>query len=107
MTKAITAKGVDLPDKKRGTPPMSKQAMYSKIASHGDYLIEKLLTECESKNPSIRLWAIKTLINKVLPELTEADIKSDGEQVFIPLIKLHEIRRNISDSEDSQPNKTD
>lgn len=85
--------------------PMSKQAMYMKIAHKADYLIEKLLEECESKNPSTRIAALRTLINKILPDLTESDIKSDGEQVFIPLIKLHEIRRNNSDSEGSQPNQ--
>jgi hypothetical protein len=104
MTKAITAK-----DKGSSTnpPALSRNKMYGMIASRGEELINKLWAETESKNPSTRIAAIRTLINKVLPDLTEADIKSDGEQVFIPLIKLHEIRRNISDSEDSQPNKTD
>jgi len=101
--KAIT-KLQDLPAKKKGTPPMSKQAMYSKIASHAEYLITRLLEECESENPSIRIGALRTLINKVLPDLTEADIKSDGEQVFIPLIKVNEIRRDNSDNQDQQSN---
>jgi len=78
--------------------------MYSKIASHAEYLITRLLEECESENPSIRIGALRTLINKVLPDLTEADIKSDGEQVFIPLIKVNEIRRDNSDNQDQQSN---
>ena len=78
--------------------PMSKQAMYMRIAHKAPWLIDKLIEECESRNPSIRIAALRTLINKVLPDLTEADIKSDGEQVFIPLIKLHEIRRDNSNT---------
>lgn len=91
------SKKTDLQEVKGG-PPLSKQAMYSKIASHGAELIEKLLMETESKNPSVRIAALRTLINKVLPDLTEADLKSDGEQVFIPLIKLNEIRRDNSNN---------
>lgn len=90
------------------TPPpktLSRRQMYGMISSKGEELILKLWAETESKNPSIRIAALRTLINKVLPDLSEADIKSDGEQVFIPLIKLHEIRRNNSNTEDSQPNQ--
>lgn len=88
-------------------PTLSRNKMYGLISSRGEELIAKLWAETDSKNPSVRIAALRTLINKVLPDLTEADIKSDGEQVFIPLIKLHEIRRDNSDSEGSQPNQAD
>lgn len=97
MTKAITTK--DTPIQSSTPPaPMSKQAMYMKIAHKADYLIDKLLEECESKNPSTRIAALRTLINKILPDLEESDIKSDGERIFIPLIKVNEIRRDNSDN---------
>lgn len=82
----------------RPPPPktLSRRELYGKIAISGEYLINKLLEECESKNPSIRIAALRTLINKILPDLEESDIKSDGERIFIPLIKLDEIRRDNS-----------
>ena len=54
---------------------MSKQAIYSMISSHSKELVSGLieLTKDESKN--IRLQAIKTLLNKIVPDLKEADVK--------------------------------
>lgn len=77
----MTKKAGDLPDIKGGTP-VSRQAMYSMIAAHGPMLIRKLIAETESKNPSIRIAALRTLINKILPDLDETSlVGKDGEEL--------------------------
>lgn len=48
--------------------PISKQAIYSKVASRIDGVIDRLFELAESKNDSVALGACKTLINKVLPD---------------------------------------
>ena len=74
-------KKTDLQEKK-GTPPISKQAAYSKAASHFvesfDVILDVMRT---SKNPSDRLDAARTIINKVIPDLKATDLTSDGEKV--------------------------
>ena len=64
---------------KKGTPPVSKQIAYSKAASHFmeafDTIVEVMRN---SRNPSDKLGAARTIINKVIPDL-KAESLSDGE----------------------------
>ena len=62
--------------------PISKQAMYSKIASHSDEIIDRLLELAKSSNDNVALGACKTLLGKALPDMktVELDIGDMVEQ---------------------------
>jgi hypothetical protein len=70
---------------KGGTKPMSKQAIYSKIASHAEDIINKLLEDTNSNVPSVRVSALKTLINKIVPDLKSHDVDFGDSAVKILL----------------------
>ena len=46
------------------------------ISSHSKELINGLIELAKDENKNIRLQAIKTLLNKIIPDLKEADVKN-------------------------------
>jgi hypothetical protein len=70
-------------------PTVSKQAAYVKVASNFneaiDVLIEVMRT---SNNPSDRIAAAKTIINKVVPDIKANELTDDGAKTLGGLIKL-------------------
>ena len=85
----LKPKSDNSPQDKRGAgKPMSKQAIYSMVSSRSRELIEKLFELSESNNQPIRLGALRTLINKVLPDLKVTELQGDEDRplgvVFLP-----------------------
>lgn len=78
----------DLPEKK-GTPPISKQVAYSKAASHFmeafDTILEVMRT---SRNPSDKLGAARTIINKVIPDLKAESLVDDEGNTYKVLLDI-------------------
>lgn len=73
----------------KGTPPINKQAAYSKAASHFmeafDTILEVMRT---SRNPSDKLGAAKLIINKVLPDLKSVEVESDtATRILLDFLK--------------------
>lgn len=98
----------ELPEKPKGHSPMSKQAMYNMVASRGRELIEGLFEDTYSKNPTVRISARKTLINKILPDLKATElVDNEGKPVPIYTIMANVIQRNNSHQEDSQLTEKD
>ena len=57
----------------------SKQAMFSKISSRSDEIIEGLFELAfNSRQEAVKMGALKILINKVMPDLREVQI--DGNE---------------------------
>jgi hypothetical protein len=67
------------------TPPpktLSRNELYGLISTRGDYLISKLFEDCESNNPSIRIAALRTLLDKILPSLKATELSGkDGDEL--------------------------
>lgn len=83
----------DLPEQK-GTPPVSKQVAYSKAASHFYEAFDTILDVMRtSGNPSDRMGAARTIINKVVPDLKATEFTDeDGKSLFS--ILLSSIKKN-------------
>jgi len=61
--------------------PMSKQAMFSKISARSDEIIDELFKlALGSKQPAVRLGALKTLINKILPDLKVTELQGNEDK---------------------------
>lgn len=74
-------------ERKTGGVP-SKQAIYTKIASNSNKIIEVLLESLDSRNPSVRLGAAKILINKIVPDLKAVEWSTDEKKpIAIQIIK--------------------
>jgi len=72
------------PEASKNTPPLliSRKTMYLMIAHRSKEIIEKLFIETDSNNPSIRIAALRTLLNKVLPDLkAEQLVDEEGKQI--------------------------
>ncbi len=76
------------PQSKRGGGPMSKQAIYSKVSARGDELIDKLFELTESRNEPIKLGALKTLINKILPDLKVTELQGEVDKLQMGVVIL-------------------
>lgn len=63
--------------KSPGVTP-NQAALYQKIASKSDKIIDKLFQLLESTNESIALGAANTLIDKILPSLKATEHKGEG-----------------------------
>lgn len=87
----------NLPGKSKGNSPISRQAAYSKAASHFPRALEVIAEALESRSPNVRFGAARLVYETVLPQKFVQELQTEkGESLMIPLIKLNEIRRNNS-----------
>ena len=76
--------------------PMSKQAMFSKVSSRANDIIDELfeIAFSTTRQPAVKLGALKTLINKILPDLKVQEIVGDEDRpvsvIVLPEEKLNE-----------------
>ena len=62
--------------KKRGTP--SHIEIYNRIAAHSGDIVNNLFELTKSRNENIRLGALNTLIDKILPDLKATEMRGEG-----------------------------
>ena len=75
----------DTKSKNGGTKPQI--ALYQKIASHEEEIIQALLDGLHSRNESIKIGAAKILINKILPDLRQMEVTGkDGGPIKLNII---------------------
>jgi hypothetical protein len=81
-------KKTNLPDKKKGGKPVSKQAIYSSASSHALEAINRLASLMQSKNEPVAVSASKALLAKSIPDLkaTELDVK-EGMKFKFEIVK--------------------
>ena len=85
MAKSYTHQLLNHKAKRGGTP--SHVEIYQKLASHSDYLIEGLLALTESRNENIRLGALNTLIDKILPDKKATEVTGqDNGPILIKIV---------------------
>lgn len=71
--------------KSGGTKPQI--ALYQKIASREEEIIETLFQRLKSRNESVSLGAAKILINKILPDLKTVEVTGkDGGPIKLNII---------------------
>jgi len=77
----------NLPEKK-GTKPVSKQALYSKASSHALEAIEVLVREMQhGDNSNARTGAARALLNKCVPDLKSQELSGkDGEKLPFTIV---------------------
>lgn len=66
--------------KRGGATILSKQKIYAKISERSEEIISGLLKLATSKNESIKLGALKILLNKILPDLKAIDPQDEHEE---------------------------
>ena len=71
-----------------GATVLSKQKIYAKIAMSSTEIVEGILKLSKSKNESVRLGALKVLINKIVPDLRSVEAKVEGEIVVGLMLKV-------------------
>ena len=75
----LVTKGVPQARKGRGgNKILPRQALYSKIASRYQEVLDELFKLLHSRNESIRLGVAKLLLNKILPDLRSLDWEPGG-----------------------------
>ena len=79
---------VDTKPKTGGTKPQI--ALYQKVAAREEEILEKAFELLGSRNESVILGAVKTLLNKILPDLKSVELQggvnSDGTRRPIELL---------------------
>ncbi len=66
--------------KRGGATIPSKQKIYAKIAGKSEEIVSSLLELTISKNESIKLGALKILLNKILPDLKAIELPEEPEE---------------------------
>lgn len=61
----------------------SRTAIYNKIASKQEKILQTLFDLLDSKQEAVRMGAAKTLINKIVPDLKAEDITSQGQKIQV------------------------
>ena len=75
----------DSEPKKGGTLPQI--AIYQKIASREEEIIEKLFEILKSRNENVALGAAKTLINKIIPDRKAVEVTGqNGEPIKFNIV---------------------
>src|SRR3990167_8515129 len=78
--------------KKSDTPneTPNRQGLYAKVAKHTNRMIEILVDQAErGDNSNARIGAAKTLLSKVLPDISAQEIAGkDGQPIFTYRIDL-------------------
>lgn len=61
--------------------PKSKQAIFSKVSARSDDIIDGLFELAFGRvHPNVRLGALKTLINKILPDLRVTELQGSEDK---------------------------
>ena len=69
--------------KRGGATIPSKQKIYAKIAVKSEEIVSSLLELTLSKNESIKLGALRILLNKILPDLKAIEPQEEkGEELY-------------------------
>ncbi len=97
-----------LPAKKQGSQ-LSTMAIRELMRAATPDAIAKIVELSHSKNPNVALGACNSILDRVLPKLTKNEmVDENGEQLFIPLIKLtNALYRNNGNNQDSPAHKED
>jgi len=83
-------KKTNLPKKKRGTKPVSKQTLYQVASANSKRAIERLCELMESRNENVALGASKALLNKALPDLRVTEIQGSEKKPLLIELDINE-----------------
>lgn len=67
--------------------PMNRQAIYSKISTRADEIVERLFELSKSENPSVALGACKVLLERVTPPLKSLEVYDVAYLTYIQQYK--------------------
>lgn len=68
---------------KRGGVVPSRSAIYNKLSVHSDKAIKELIDLLSSRNESIKLGAIKLILDKSIPDLRAMELQGQEGGAFI------------------------
>lgn len=74
--------------------PMNRQAIYSKISTRADEIVERLFELSKSENPSVALGACKVLLERVTPPLKSLEVYDVAYLTYIQQYKTWKFMEN-------------